>query len=75
VLGFILADIYMSVTPKWKAIRKQVRAARKSGKKTTVNAGWISFSAGGSSSSGGFSGGGFSGGGGSSGGGGASGGW
>ncbi len=72
--GYIAADIYMSNSPKWQDIRKQVRAAQKSGKSTSIDAGWISFSAGGSSSSGG--GGGFSGGGGgSSGGGGASGSW
>ncbi len=73
LLGYILADIYMNRTPKWQDIRKQVRAAQKKGTSTRIDAGWISFSAGGSSSSGG--GGGFSGGGGSSGGGGASGGW
>ena len=73
LLGYILADIYMRRTPKWQDIRKQVRAAQKKGEITKIDAGWISFSAGGSSSSGG--GGGFSGGGGSSGGGGASGSW
>ncbi|HLT48419.1 MAG TPA: TPM domain-containing protein [Rubricoccaceae bacterium] len=74
VVAFFALDIYMTLSPKWKAIRKRVRAAKKSGKKTKIDAGWISFSAGGSSSSGG-GGGGFSGGGGSSGGGGASGSW
>ncbi len=73
VMGYIIADIYMSTSPKWQDIRKQVRAAQKKGTSTKIDAGWISFSAGGSSSSGG--GGGFSGGGGSSGGGGASGSW
>ena len=73
LLGYILADVYMNRTPKWQDVRKQVRAAQKKGTSTRIDAGWISFSAGGSSSSGG--GGGFSGGGGSSGGGGASGGW
>ena len=73
LLGYILADIYMRRTPKWQDIRKQVRAAQKKGEIAKIDAGWISFSAGGSSSSGG--GGGFSGSGGSSGGGGASGSW
>ena len=72
-LGYIAADVYMTRSPKWQDIRTQVRAAQKKGKSTKIDAGWISFSAGGSSSSGG--GGGFSGGGGSSGGGGASGSW
>ncbi len=74
LVGFIIADIYMSNSPKWKEIRKKVRAAQKKGKSTKIDAGWFSFSAGGSSSSPG-GGGGFSGGGGSSGGGGASGSW
>jgi uncharacterized protein len=73
LLSWIVADISMTISPKWQDVRKQVKAAVESGKKTKVDAGWISFSAGGSSSSGG--GGGFSGGGGSSGGGGASGSW
>lgn len=73
ILFYVLADIHMSRSPKWQDIREQVRAAQKKGKSTKIDAGWISFSAGGSSSSGG--GGGFSGGGGSSGGGGASGSW
>lgn len=76
--GFLLlwigVDVYMSRSEKWQGIREQVREAQKKGKKTRIDAGWMSFSAGGSSSSGG-SGGGFSGGGGSSGGGGASGSW
>src|SRR5690606_21209918 len=67
-------DVYLSRSPKWQEIRRQVRNARKKGRKTKIDAGWISFSAGGSSG-GGFGGGGFSGGGGSSGGGGASGSW
>jgi uncharacterized protein len=75
VAGFFAADVYMARAPKWKAIRARVRAARKSGRTTRVDAGWISFSAGGSSRSGSSGGGGFSGGGGSSGGGGASGSW
>jgi uncharacterized protein len=73
VVGFFALDVYMARVPKWKAIRARVRAARKSGRTTRIDAGWISFSAGGSSGSSG--GGGFSGGGGSSGGGGASGSW
>ena len=75
---FILADLYMSRSPKWRAVRERVRARSKSGKKTKVSIGGMSFNVGGSSSSGGgFSSGGssFSGGGGSSGGGGASGSW
>lgn len=82
LLVYFLLDLYMSRSPKWQKIRKQVRGASKSSKRQKIDAGWISFSAGGSSSgggwsssSGGFSSGGFSGGGGSSGGGGASGGW
>ena len=74
LLSWIGADIYMTASPKWQAVRKEVRDAVESGKKTKIDAGWSSFSAGGSSSSGG-GGGGFSGGGGSSGGGGASGRW
>jgi len=73
LVSYVCADIYMSRSPKWQAIREKVRAAQKKSTSTKIDAGWISFSAGGSSSSGG--GGGFSGGGGSSGGGGASGSW
>lgn len=83
ILGYLvvyfLLDFYMTRSPKWRKVRKEIREASKSSKRTKVDAGWISFSAGGSSSSssggGSFSSGGFSGGGGSSGGGGASGGW
>src|SRR5690606_3517932 len=74
VVGYFATDFYMARSRKWQDIRRRVRAAKKSGKATKIDAGWISFSAGGSSSSGG-GGGGFSGGGGSSGGGGASGSW
>ncbi len=78
LLGYILADVYMSRSPKWRAVRERVAKATKKGKTTKVRIGGVAFSVGGSSSSnGGFgsSGGGFSGGGGSSGGGGASGSW
>jgi uncharacterized protein len=73
VVAFFALDLYMARSPKWREVRAQVRTAVKGKKRTRVDAGWISFSAGGSSSSSG--GGGFSGGGGSSGGGGASGSW
>ncbi len=72
---WLAADIYMSRSPKWRAIREKVRDRAKKGKTTKVTVGGMTFSVGGSSSSGGSSSGGFSGGGGSSGGGGASGSW
>ncbi len=72
---YVLADLYMSRSPKWRAVREEVRAKTKKGKKTKVTVGGFTFSVGGSSGSGGSSSGGFSGGGGSSGGGGASGSW
>lgn len=74
LLLYLGADVYMGRSEKWSAVRKQVAAANKKGKKTKVTVGGLSFSVGGSSS-GGSGGGGFSGGGGSSGGGGASGSW
>ncbi len=75
-LLYVLVDLYMSCSEKWRLVRRQVAAASKRGKTTKVNVGGFSFSIGGASSSGRSSGGGgFSGGGGSSGGGGASGSW
>jgi uncharacterized protein len=78
VVLFVTADLYMSRSPKWIALREKVAANKKKGKSTTVRIGGIPFSVGGSSSSGGSSwssGSSFSGGGGSFGGGGASGSW
>lgn len=74
VVCYFAVDIYMSRSLKWKEIRKEVKEVYGTGNVTDIDAGWISFSAGGKSSSSG-GGGGFSGGGGSSGGGGASGSW
>ncbi len=73
-LLYVLADLYMSRSPKWRAVREKVRTQTKKGKKTKVTVGGLTFSVGGSSG-GSSNGGGFSGGGGSSGGGGASGSW
>lgn len=78
LLPFAALDIYMSRSPKWIEVRKQVRANTKSGKSTAVKMAGLTFNLGGRSSSGGSGGsssGGFSGGGGSFGGGGSSGSW
>lgn len=75
LLLYVLADVYMSRSEKWRAVREQVAAANKKGKKTKVTVGGLSFNVGGTTSGGSSGGGGFSGGGGSSGGGGASGSW